>query len=170
MNTITIDILPQEIQYIYSNGTWKYEGNSEVSYSNILNLLNRLKLKKLDTNFYSDKKLVDVRVLERNGELISIRLEGMVNCLDEFIEVCYNMAHFFSERFNIKFCVLGENIEFGQYDNYSLIVKKLFNEKINLYMNGHMKEFKYIIPPHKFDKMYKRFLMKEKILALLKKN
>lgn len=167
MNTITIDILPQEIQYIYSNGTWKFEGISNISYYIILNKFRELKFKKLGDNFYTDNKSIDLRVLEREDKLVTIRVEGLVTCFDNVIEASYNLAHFFNKIFKLKFCVLGDYIEYGQYDKYSANVRRLYQVKLDCYENGYLKDFLYVIPPHKFNRVYNNYIRKRKILNFL---
>lgn len=101
MNTITIDILPKQIQYNFSNGTWKFDGISNISYVMVLKFI-----KKLETNYYTNHKSIDIRILERNNMLIAIRVEGLVQCFDNVVEDCYKTAKSLSELFEFRFCVL----------------------------------------------------------------
>ncbi len=128
MNTITIDILPKGIQYIFSNGTWKFDGISNIYYEMVLKFIKKLKLKKLETNYYTNHKSIDIRILERNNMLIAIRVEGLVQCFDNVVEDCYKMAESLSKLFEPRFCVLGVNIKYGSYEQYSINVKQLYQK------------------------------------------
>lgn len=162
MNIITIDIIPQEVQYLFSNGIWKFEGNSNISCESVKNAIRGLKFKKLGSDYYTDKKTIDLRILRKDNKLIAIRVEGIIKCIDNTLEACYGLADYFSKMFELKFCVLGEEIEFGQYDNYVASIRKLYKTKIDWCENGHLKDFQYVIPPHKFDKAYKHYCKKMK--------
>lgn len=160
MNIISIDIIPKNIEYICSIDTWKYDGNSNISCKDVKKELRKLKFRKLGYNYYTDNRIIDLRIWEKGSELVSIHVEGIIKHIDRVLEMCYSLAEYFSQMYELRFCVLGEYIKFGEYDNFIVSVKKLYKVKIEWCNRGYLRDFEYVIPPHKFDKMYKRYCKK----------
>lgn len=159
-NIITIDIVPEEVQYLYINGIWKFEGISNVSIKNIEKSMRKIKLKRIGQNYYTNKQNIDLRIIEKENRLLAIRVEGTVSSIDYMLKSCYDVAIYFSRSFKLRFCVLGNSINLGQYENYVNSVKKIYKQKIDFNETCHMNDFKYVVPPHKFDKIYKKYCKK----------
>lgn len=169
----TIYIIPEGISYVYNyeRNVWRFDGISNIKCDKFIkDLVLNMKLAYIKENFYTDNKCIDIRISETGGMLKSLSIQACIPCFDAGLEECYKIAKYCNDNiFHVRFNVLGENIDFCDYENFKLFSRKQYSDKLNFLLNGELKEFKYVIPPHDFYRFYKKYRFKIKIRDGLRK-
>lgn len=171
LHEFSIYIVPSEVRYVQKESTWSFEGKSQITNEGIVKILQSVckTLKHKGMGVYSDQRCIDIHIRGTSQYIKVLEVKGCLSCYMQGIEKAYQIAKACEESENkVYFNVLGVDKEVSDLESFLLFVCDMYDEKISFFQNGH-EGFKYVIPPSKYYRKYKWYLVKSRFKSYLKK-
>lgn len=171
LHEFSIYIVPYDVRYVEKESTWGFEGDSHITRESIVEILQSVcgKLKDKGDGFYSDKKCIDMHIINTGENIKVLEIKGCLSCYMQGIEKAHQIAETCEENgIKVYFNVLGNNKEVSELDSFVSFVCSVYDDKIDFFQKGHA-GFCYVIPPSKYYSKLKWYRIRNKFKKCFKR-